>query len=103
MAALSIVVRAFGFQFSHQLIGALMKRAHPRIFPGALKRVLVDHDDRLVEHIVQLVLVECCGHRLSVAQRGPQVDRRRGTWNETPFAAWTVGSNSYSLKLNGLT
>lgn len=69
MAALSIVVRAFGFQFSHQLIGALMKRAHPRIFPGALKRVLLDHDDRLIEHVVQLVLVERCGHDRSVAQR----------------------------------
>ena len=53
-----------------------MKGAHPRILARALQILLVDHDHRLVEHVVQLVLVERCSHGLSVAQRGP-ADRQK--------------------------
>jgi hypothetical protein len=50
-----------------------VKGAHPRILARALQVLLVDHDHRLVEHVVQLVLVERCDHNLSVAQRQREV------------------------------
>lgn len=49
----------------------LKQLVHARIAARALQLLLVDHDHRLIEHIVQLVLIEGCSHRLSVAQRGP--------------------------------
>jgi transposase len=42
---------------------------HTRIAARALQFPLVDHDHCLIEHVVQLVLVERCRHDLSVPQQ----------------------------------
>jgi hypothetical protein len=77
MAHPSAVVSAFGFQLDQQLVGALVKRPHARIAARALQILLIDHDHRFIERVVQLVLVERRSHDLSVPQRdreaGPEI------------------------------
>lgn len=61
-------IRAFGLQFRHQSPALLKQFMHARITARALQLLLIDHDHRLVEHVVQLVSVERRGHALSVPQ-----------------------------------
>ena len=68
MAQPSIVVCAFGLQFSSEPRAAFVQLTHTRIAARALQIPLVDHDHRLVEHIVQLVPIERRSHDISVPQ-----------------------------------
>jgi len=65
----SIVVCAFGLKFSPELRATFVQLTHTRITARALQIALIDHDHGLIEHIVQLVLVERCSHRVSLPQR----------------------------------
>jgi hypothetical protein len=65
----SAVVSAFGFQLSVQLGAALEERVHAGIAQRALEIPLVNHDQRLLKHILHLVLV-ARSHRASVPRSG---------------------------------
>lgn len=74
MAQPSIVVCAFGFQFSSEPSAAFVQLTHARIAARALQILLIDHDHRLIEHIVQLVFIEYRSHNLSVPQHDYDVE-----------------------------
>lgn len=65
----SAVVSAFGLQFGPQLGGALEERTRARIAPRAFQIPLVNHDHRLLKHVVHLVIV-ARSHRASVRRAG---------------------------------